>query len=75
MGVSLGRRFLVEGSQLTFVPYFHPVVVPSFGGGGDDLGFALGLGTDIRFSQNWAVRISGGLGDIDGLRISLTTLR
>ena len=75
VGVSLGRRFLVEGTRLTFVPYFHPVVVPSFGGGGDDVGFALGLGTDFRFTDRWALRISGGLGDIDGIGLSLTTIR
>lgn len=45
VGVSLGRRFLIEGSNTTFVPCVHPVIVPSFGGGGDDVGFALGIAT------------------------------
>lgn len=75
VGVSLGRHFVLEGTSTTFVPYLHPVVVPTFGGGGDDIGFALGLGTDIRFSENWAVRVSGGLGDIDGIGVSLTRMR
>ena len=74
VGVSLGRRFDVEGSTTTFVPYVHPNLVPVFGGG-DDLQFALGLGVDIRFGEQWAIRASGGLGDIEGVGISLAHLR
>jgi hypothetical protein len=29
---------------------------------------------DIRFSQEWAVRASGGLGDIEGVGISVAYL-
>jgi hypothetical protein len=75
VGISLGRRFDVEGSNTTFVPYVHPVLVPTFGGGNSDVNFALGLGVDIRFSQQWAVRASGGIGDIDGVGISVAYLR
>jgi hypothetical protein len=75
LGISLGRRFDLEGSNTTFVPYAHPVVVPRFGGGNDDVEFALGLGVDIRFSEQWAIRASGGLGDIEGVGISLAYLR
>jgi len=75
VGVSLGRRFELEGSNTTFTPYAHPVIVPTFGGGDDDVNFALGLGVDIRFSESWAVRASGGLGDIDGVGVSLTYIR
>ncbi|MGH7527196.1 MAG: hypothetical protein ACREMX_10885 [Gemmatimonadales bacterium] len=75
VGISLGRRFDLEGSNTTFVPYVHPNIVPVFGGGGDDVQFALGLGVDIRFSEQWAVRASGGLGDIEGVGISLAYLR
>ena len=71
----VGWPFLLEGSSTSFVPYFHPVVVPTFGGGGDDVGFALGLGTDVRFGENWAIRVSGGLGDIDGIGVSFTRVR
>ena len=74
-GISLGRRFDVEGSHITFVPYVHPVIVPTFGNGNSDLQFALGLGVDLRFSQNIAVRVSGGLGDIEGVGISLAYVR
>jgi hypothetical protein len=75
VGVSLGRRFELEGSKTTFTPYVHPVIVPTFGGGDDDVNFALGLGVDVRFSQSLAVRASGGLGDIEGVGISLTYIR
>jgi hypothetical protein len=75
VGISLGRRFDLEGSNTTFVPYAHPVIVPTFGGGDDDVNFALGLGVDIRFSEQWAIRASGGLGDIEGVGISVAYLR
>ncbi len=75
VGISLGRRFELEGSRTTFTPYAHPVLVPTFGGGDDDVNFALGLGVDVRFSDSWAVRASGGLGDLEGVGVSLTYLR
>ena len=75
VGISLGRRFDMEGSNTTFVPYLHPVVIPTFGSGDDDVNFALGLGVDIRFSDQWAVRASGGLGDLDGVGISVAYIR
>lgn len=74
VGISLGRRFDLEGSNTTFVPYVHPVIVPTFGGGDSDVNFALGLGVDIKFSEQWAVRASGGLGDIEGAGISVAYL-
>ncbi len=74
VGISLGRRFDVEGSSTTFVPYVHPNIVPTFGGG-DDIQFALGLGVDVRFSERWAVRASGGLGDIEGVGVSVAYIR
>ena len=75
VGISLGRRFELEGSNTTFVPYAHPVIVPTFGGGDSQVNFALGLGVDIRFSESWAVRASGGIGDIEGVGISVAYLR
>ena len=75
VGISVGRRFDLENSNTTFVPYVHPVIVPRFGGGDSDVDFALGLGVDIRFSDEWAIRASGGIGDIEGVGISLAYLR
>ena len=74
VGISLGRRFDIEGSSTTFVPYVHPNLVPVFGGG-DDLQFTLGLGVDVNLGKQWAIRASGGLGDIEGIGISASYLR
>lgn len=76
VGISLGRRFEMENSSTVFVPYVHPIVAPTFGGAGDDdVLFALGLGVDIKFSDRWAVRASGGLGDIEGVGVSIAYLQ
>jgi hypothetical protein len=79
IGITLGRRFELEGSRTTFTPYAHPTIVPVLGAsdaaGGDDVGFALGLGVDLRFSQTWSVRVSGGIGDIEGVGVALTYVR
>jgi hypothetical protein len=76
LGVSLGRRFELEGSRTSFTPYAHPVIVPVLGAaGGDDVGFALGLGVDMRFSRDWSLRVSGGIGDLEGVGIAATYVR
>jgi hypothetical protein len=76
VGISVGRRFDLEGSKTTFTPYAHPVIVPVLGAsGGSDVGFALGLGVDLRFSQSLSVRVSGGIGDLEGVGIGLTYVR
>lgn len=73
VGLSVGRRFELENSKTTFTPYAHPVLVPVLGAsGGSDVGFALGLGVDLRFSDQWAARVSGGVGDLEGVGIGLT---
>ena len=75
VGISLGRRFEVEGSETTFVPYVHPVIVPRLGSGDDDVDFALGMGVDMRLGGSLAVRASGGLGDIEGVGLGLALIR
>ncbi len=79
IGVSLGRRVLIEGSETSFVPYLHPVVVPVLG---DDLGednvlIALGLGVDIKFSRSFDIRVAGAIGDdlYEGVSIGLAFIR
>ena len=37
VGISVGRRFELEGSNTIFVPYAHPVIVPTFGGGSREI--------------------------------------
>jgi hypothetical protein len=76
VGLSLGRRIDLEGSTTSFVPYIHPVLAPRFQSGEDaQLDVALGLGVDIRFGKNFDVRVSGGIGDIDGVAIGLVWVR
>jgi hypothetical protein len=76
LGITLGRRFELENSNTTFTPYVHPTLLPVLGAaGGDDVGFALGLGVDLRFSQQWQVRVSGAVGDLEGVGIGLAYVR
>jgi opacity protein-like surface antigen len=76
VGLSVGRRFEMEGSNFNFTPYVHPTLIPVIGAsGGSDVGFALGLGVDMRLGQNWAGRVSGGLGDLEGVGLALTYIQ
>jgi hypothetical protein len=75
IGLSLGRRFLLEGSKVSFVPYVHPVLVPRFSSGDSNLDAALGLGVDVRFSSTVDLRVSGGVGDIEGISLGLAVVR
>jgi len=76
IGFSLGRRFELENSKVTFTPYAHPTLIPVVGAsGGSDVGFALGLGVDMRFSENLSARVSGGIGDLEGVGLALTYIR
>ncbi|HEX6645282.1 MAG TPA: hypothetical protein VF037_11405 [Gemmatimonadales bacterium] len=78
IGVSLGRRVLLEGSETSFVPYLHPVIVPTLGDNGDDeVQMALGLGVDIKFSRSFDIRVAGAIGDdlYEGVSIGLAIIR
>lgn len=73
-GISLGRQVLLEESNISFTPYVSPVLVPVFGDDnvvGDDVNFGLGLGVDIALTRTFDVRISGSLGDIEGIGVGL----
>jgi hypothetical protein len=70
-GLSLGREVLLEGSNISFIPYVEPVVTPNFGDGPDDVLFGLGLGVDIALNKTFDVRVSGALGDYDGVGVGL----
>lgn len=79
IGVSLGRRVLLEGSETSFVPYLHPIVVPVLGDdfGGDEVQLALGLGVDIKFSRSFDIRVAGAIGDelYEGVSIGVAFIR
>lgn len=75
VGISLGRRIDLENSKTSFVPYFQPIIVPTLYSGDNapdgGVDFALGLGVDIKFGGRLDIRVSGGIGDIDGVAIGL----
>ncbi len=73
VGLSLGRRIELEGGT-SFVPYLHPVIVPTFGDSSDLL-VAVGLGVDFKVSRALDIRVSGGIGDLDGIAIGLSWIR
>lgn len=75
VGFSMGRRVDLEGSSVSFVPYFQPVANLIFGDADSELQFSIGLGADIRVDRNLDLRVSGAVGDMDGVSISLAWLR
>jgi hypothetical protein len=74
VGFSMGRRILVEGSQVSLVPYIHPVLAPTFGDA-DDTMFSLGFGLDARVTPRLDVRFSAAIGDQDGIAFTVAWLR
>ena len=75
VGLTLGRKVDLEGTRTTFTPYFHPVLVQTFGDGPDELLFAIGLGINIEFSPRFDARIGAGLGDYDGISLGISFTR
>lgn len=65
VGLTVGRRVELEGSNTSFVPYLMPTMVPTFGNGDSRVAFDLGLGVDVRLTRTLDVRVSGALGDAD----------
>jgi hypothetical protein len=69
IGVTLGRQVLLEESKVSFTPYVHPVIIPTFGELLEDVQFGLGLGVDVALTKTFDIRISGSLGDLEGIAI------
>ena len=70
VGLSLGRRIDPEGSDISIVPYVQPTLFILAGSNvGDNVRFALGLGVDFRLSRRFDARLSGGIGDLEGISI------
>jgi hypothetical protein len=67
VGLSLGRRLDTQ-SSVSIVPYVQPTMFVTVDGGSDVL-FALGLGADFRLSRSFDVRLSAGLGDVEGVSL------
>lgn len=75
VGLSLGRRFLLEGTKTSFVPYVQPFAALALADGDTQLIGGLGLGVDIRLSDVLDLRVGGGIGDIEGVSVGLAIVR
>jgi hypothetical protein len=66
LGLSFGRRLLIEGSSVSLVPYVQPVLSLLFG---DATGseFSLGFGVDTRVSARLDLRFSAAVGHTSGI--------
>jgi len=75
IGLSLGRTLALGSSGVALTPYLHPVLLPTFRDNDSELGVALGLGLDLRVARSMDVRVSGGVGDLEGFAVSLVWVR
>ena len=74
VGVSFGRRLDVEDSDVSIIPFVQPHLW-WFTGDTRDMAFSLGLGADFRLSPRFDLRVSAGLGDIDGVSLGAVWIR
>ncbi len=74
IGVSFGRRVDIEDSDVSIIPYVQPNLW-WFIGDTDEVLFSLGLGADFRLSPRFDLRVSVGVGDIDGLSVGAVWIR
>ena len=66
LGLSLGRRILLDGRDLQLTPYVQPTVIFQ-----SDSAFGFGLGLDIHIRGIPDVRLNWAEGDLDGFAVSL----
>ena len=66
LGLSLGRRLVLDRSALYVTPYVQPTVILA-----DNTLFALGFGIDVRIRGIPDVRVNWAVGDMDGFSVSL----
>jgi len=71
IGFSLGRQILLEDSNISFTPWVHPVLAPAFGDLYNDAQFGLGLGVDVALTKSLDARVSGAVGDYEGIGVGL----
>lgn len=73
VGLSLGRRVQISGSNISVVPYVQPTLF-ILAGDASGTNFALGLGADFRLTPRFDGRFSAGLGDVDGVSLGFVWL-
>ena len=70
-GVTFGRRLNIEDSNVSLVPYGQPTLMLTAGSNQETkVLFGIGFGLDARVSEVLDLRLSVGLGDIEGVAIS-----
>ena len=74
VGVSFGRRIDLENSDVSIILFVQPHLW-WFIGDTDDVAFGLGLGADFRLAPRFDLRVSAGVGDIDGMSIGAVWIR
>ena len=73
IGLSMGRRVLIEGSAISLVPYVQPVLTLLFGdASGSDL--SLGFGVDARVTPRLDLRFSAAIGNTSGIGFTVAFL-
>ena len=70
LGLSLGRRIVLDGNDLQLTPYVQPTVIFQ-----SDSAFGFGLGVDIHIRGIPDVRLNWAAGDLDGFSLSLFRAR
>jgi len=68
-GLTLGRRLDVDDSEVVIVPFVQPTGIVILGDV-NDFFFSMGFGADFRLTRSFDLRLSLGLGDVDGLSVS-----
>jgi hypothetical protein len=66
LGLSLGRRLLLDGTALQLTPYLQPTMILI-----DDPFFAMGLGLDLKIRGIPEIRFNSSVGDMEGHSIGL----
>lgn len=66
LGLSLGRRILLDGRDLQLTPFVQPTVIFQ-----SDSAFGFGLGLDIHILGVPDIRLNWAVGDLDGFAVNL----
>jgi len=66
LGLSLGKRIVLDGSDLQLTPYVQPTVIFQH-----DSAFGFGLGLDLHIQGVPDIRLNWALGDLKGFAVSL----
>ena len=66
VGLSLGRRLLLDGPAFQLTPYLQPTVIFT-----DPNLYVFGLGLDVKIRELPEIRVNWGLGDMEGFSVGV----